>query len=236
MARKSVIITIDGGGACGKSTLAGLLAHKLNYIHLDTGAIYRSIALFLDRQNLSPDSAPDLLAEHLQNLNLRFPCNNSGGFQVELLSATKVPEDLSLSIRAPKISELASAFATLAIIRNRAIELQQKFAREHWGIVADGRDMGTVVFPEATIKFFLSASVEIRAQRRYEELRNQGITASLTEVLEELKIRDQRDKERSLSPLIPAKDAIIIDNSHIDLDTQLTMMLAKISDKIKAND
>lgn len=229
--QEAIIITIDGGVACGKSTLAQLLAQKLDYIHLDTGAIYRAIALFLDRNNLACDADENQISQQLTKLNLYFPPNKSGNFILHLVNSNS-SEDISELIRSPKISQLASIFATLATVRAKATNLQQDFARQYKGIVADGRDMGTVVFPKATVKFFLSASIEVRAKRRYQELKNKNINISYTAVLDELKIRDQRDLQRSLSPLKPADDAIVLENSELDLNSQLEIMYITVQ-KIK---
>lgn len=226
--QESIIITIDGGVACGKSTLARMLAQKLNYIHLDTGAIYRAITLFLIRNNLDETSSEAQISQQLTQLNLQFSPNNSQGQFILHLINSNGREDISELIRLPKISRLASIWASLSTVRNKATSLQHNFAQQYPCIVADGRDMGTVVFPKARLKFFLSASIEVRAQRRYQELKNKNINTSYAEVLEELKIRDQRDSQRSLSPLKPASDAIILENTNLDLDSQLEIMYKAI--------
>lgn len=236
MPTESIVITIDGGVACGKSTLAHRLAQKLAYVHLDTGAIYRSIALFLERHHIQPDSAPELITSTLDKLRLNFPLQGAAmPFRVQLLHSDAPPEELGEIIRLPRIAGLASAFAALQAVRLRATKLQHAFAKAQRAVVADGRDMGTVVFPAATVKFFLTASVEVRAKRRFLEMQAKGIEGDYAEVLAELQLRDARDSARELSPLLPAKDAIIIDNSDLDLEAQIDIMLAQIAAKIQPN-
>ena len=202
MITEAKVITIDGSSASGKGTLAKNIAEKLNWGILDSGAIYRVIGLVAERYDLLNDERA--LIKKLEDIDIQFL---SHGCFVD-------DEDVSEQIRTEKVGKLASNIATFSNLRAEVLDLQRGF-RKAPGLVADGRDMGTVVFPDAEVKFFLEASAEARAQRRYNELKNKGFDVRLPLLLEEILDRDARDRERSVAPLRPADDSILIDSSQL---------------------
>ncbi len=202
MTTEAKVITIDGSSASGKGTLAKNIAEKLNWGILDSGAIYRVIGLVAERYDLLNDERA--LIKKLEDIDIQFL---SHGCFVD-------DEDVSEQIRTEKVGKLASNIATFSNLRAEVLDLQRGF-RKAPGLVADGRDMGTVVFPDAEVKFFLEASAEARAQRRYNELKNKGFDVRLPLLLEEILDRDARDRERSVAPLRPADDSILIDSSQL---------------------
>lgn len=205
-----LIIAIDGPAASGKSTAAKLLAQKLGYVYLDTGAMYRACALAAKRTGISMDDE-GALAELMKDIQLEISFTASEN-QIFLAG-----EDVSAEIRKPEISMLASSISRLKIVRERMVELQRRMGKEG-GVILDGRDIGTVVFPDAELKFFLEAPVELRAQRRYQELLSKGQSAIYDEVISEMKQRDLQDSSRALAPLVAAEDAIIIDTADYGID------------------
>ena len=202
MTTEAKVITIDGSSASGKGTLAKNIADKLNWGILDSGAIYRVIGLVANRYDLLNDERA--LIKKLEDIDIQFL---SHGCFVD-------DEDVSEQIRTEKVGKLASNIATFSNLRAEVLDLQRGF-RKAPGLVADGRDMGTVVFPDAEVKFFLEASAEARAQRRYNELKNKGFDVRLPLLLEEILDRDARDRERSVAPLRPADDSVLIDSSQL---------------------
>jgi len=202
------IITIDGPVASGKSTLSRLLAKRLDYLYLDTGAMYRAVALQAKRRGIDTGDKRKL-QELCQNLDLHF---QSEGEQTKLYLGD---EDISLAIRTPEMDLLSSTISAIREVREAMTGLQRKMAREG-RLVAEGRDMGTIVFPEAEYKFFVTASPKVRAQRRYKERIDRGESVSLEEVDKELKVRDRQDETRPIAPLRPAKDAKIIDTTALN--------------------
>ena len=202
MTTEAKVITIDGSSASGKGTLAKNIAEKLNWGILDSGAIYRVIGLVAERYDLLNDERA--LIKKLEDIDIQFL---SHGCFVD-------DEDVSEQIRTEKVGKLASNIATFSSLRAEVLDLQRGF-RKAPGLVADGRDMGTVVFPDAEVKFFLEASFEARAQRRYNELKNKGFDVRLPLLLEEILDRDARDRERLVAPLRPADDSILIDSSQL---------------------
>ncbi|MCX7793387.1 MAG: (d)CMP kinase [Thermodesulfovibrionales bacterium] len=196
------VITIDGPSGAGKSTVARLLAKRLGYLFLDTGALYRTVALYLKEKNaIQADDAT--IQRLLQECKISYDGENI------LLNSRSV----SSEIRTPEISELSSIVSTKKVVRDFLTELQRKIASGR-DVVAEGRDSGTVVFPEGK-KFFLTASIEERAKRRWKELKEKGIEADIEEVRESMNRRDQRDSTRELAPLKPAESAIIIDTTEL---------------------
>jgi cytidylate kinase len=215
------IITIDGPVASGKSTLSRLAAKKLNFVYLDTGAMYRAVALQAQKHGISLTEAPALW-ELCKNLDLRF---KPDGEKTRLYIGE---EDISLAIRTPEMDMLSSEISAVKEVREAMTDLQRKIGRAG-NLVAEGRDMGTVVFPNAEHKFFLTASIEVRAERRHLERVNRGETVSLNEVEKDLKQRDYQDETRAIAPLRPAKDAIIIDTTALNLDQVLEKILGQIT-------
>ncbi len=208
-----LIIAIDGPAASGKSTTARLLARRLGYVYLDTGAMYRACAL---QARLSGISLEDEAAveQMLRHLDIRV--ETSGEENVILLNG----EDVSQAIRANDISKLSSDISALPAVRYRMVELQRALDARG-GVILDGRDIGTFVFPDADLKFFLTASAEVRARRRWLELRQKGVDKPLAEVRQELEERDRNDAGRALAPLAVAEDAIVVDTGGMSVPEQV---------------
>ncbi|MGB0294653.1 MAG: (d)CMP kinase [Flavobacteriaceae bacterium] len=196
---KRIIIAIDGHASTGKSTLARTLAQQLNYVYIDSGAMYRAVTLYAVKNNLNAEQ----IIDHLDEISISFDVSG----QIFLNE-----ENVSEEIRGMRISERVSEFAAIAPIRQKMIQIQQGYGKDK-GVVMDGRDIGTAVFPEAELKLFMSASPEIRAKRRFEELKlNQDV--SYEEVLKNILERDEKDSSRKTNPLRKATDALVVDNSH----------------------
>lgn len=210
---KRIIIAIDGPAASGKSTTAKLLARKLGYLYLDTGAMYRACALAAKRRKIDIDDK-DALRDMIESIHVLIQNSEQGN--ITLLDS----EDVSIAIREPDISLLASAISAKAIVRTKMVELQREMGKMG-GVILDGRDIGTVVFPEAELKFFIIAPVQIRAERRFLELQKKGLNPIFEEVLQELQKRDKADSSRALAPLIPAQDAIEIDTGPLTIEGQV---------------
>ncbi len=215
------IITIDGPVASGKSTLSRLVARRLNFLYLDTGAMYRAVALQAKRHGVNLTETLTLW-ELCRNLDLRF---RPDGEKTRLYIGE---EDISLAIRTPEMDMLSSEISAIKEVRKAMTDLQRKIGQAG-NLVAEGRDMGTVVFPNAEHKFFLTAPIEVRAERRHHERINRGETVSLNEVQKGLKQRDYQDETRPIAPLRPAKDAKIIDTTALKPDQVLEKILGEIS-------
>ena len=200
----SKVIAIDGPSASGKGTLASNIARELGWATLDSGSIYRAIGLLAGRLGLL-DQESELVLK-LRDFDLRF--ENGSCFLAD--------EDLTQEIRTEEVGKMASAIASFPSLRETVLDLQRDFRRPP-GLVADGRDMGTIVFPNADLKIFLDASAEARAERRYNELKNKGFDVNLPLLLEQMLQRDKKDSERSVAPLIPAEDSILIDSSGLSI-------------------
>lgn len=215
-----MIIAIDGPSGAGKSTLAKRLAKQLGFIYLDTGAMYRALALKVLREgiDLSDDA---LLAEVVSSTDIDLR-ENAGRLEV-LLDG----RDVAGEIRTPEVSQMASRISALKSVRARMLELQQAVG-QRGSLVAEGRDIGTVIFPEAEVKVFLDASARERARRRYQELKAAGREVDFDATLKEMEERDRRDSERALAPLRRADDAMVIDSSDLDADAVAAMVLARI--------
>lgn len=205
---ENFLVAIDGPAGSGKSTIAKLLAKKLGFNHLDTGAMYRAVAVYLHSKGFKPE---DDLHEVLESLEVEYIDG-----QIHL-NGEKICEE---EIRSAKAGELASSFATLPEVREKLTQLQRKIC-ESGNFVVEGRDIGTVVLPHAQVKIFLTASFEERVKRRLEELGRKGIQLSFEDVAKQIEERDQRDSSRDLAPLKPAEDAIIIDTTGKDIDQVL---------------
>jgi len=222
-----LIIAIDGPSGAGKSTLAKRLAKELGFVYLDSGAIYRALALKVLRQGV--DLADDTrLAELVGSTEIDLQ-EKDGRLKV-LLDGMDVADE----IRTPEVSQMASKVSALKIVRERLLDLQRDIARRG-SVVAEGRDIGTVVFPDAEVKIFLHASAEERARRRCAELRAAGRTADLAETLREMAERDKRDSERDLAPLRMADDALRIDSSTVGADELAIRVLSEIGKKARQN-
>lgn len=224
---KKIIVAVDGYSSCGKSTMAKSLALETGYIYVDTGAMYRAVSLFCIRKNLiSKDSIDETgIAQHLDKLQLEFKTNNSGKAEIYLNG-----ENIENEIRSLEVANGASRISTLGFVRRELVR-QQQLMGLHKGIVMDGRDIGTVVFPDAELKIFLTASPEIRAQRRMDEMLAKGEKVNFDEVLENVKERDYRDVNRAESPLRKAVDAIEIDNSNLNLNEQQAIIRTLFAEK-----
>ncbi|MFN3939408.1 MAG: (d)CMP kinase [Chitinophagales bacterium] len=202
---KKIIIAIDGYSACGKSTLAKQLAEKLGYIYLDTGAMYRAVTLYLLRNNIHWND-PETLASALEKITITF--QKIDGNTYTFLNGENVEEEIRNTAVADKVSEVAAVSA----VRKFLVKQQQEFGKQK-GIVLDGRDIGTVVFPNAEVKLFITASMDVRVQRRYLELKNKGMDISPEKVRRNLEKRDFEETTRTDSPLLKATDAVLLDNS-----------------------
>ncbi len=225
--KKDIIIAIDGYASCGKSTLAKQLAQTLGYTYIDTGAMYRAVTLFALRQGLiTTEVDRSGLIAHLPEIKIEFRYNPETGRSETFLNG----ENVEAQIRSMEVSGWVSPVAEIAEVRSHLVALQQTMGKQR-RIVMDGRDIGTVVFPDADLKLFLTASPEERARRRYQELLQKGEKVSYEEVLENVRQRDQIDSNREVAPLKPAPDAIIIDNTNIGIDEQLAMVLALIAER-----
>ena len=210
-------IAIDGPSGAGKSSLAKKLAAAFGFIYVDTGAIYRTVGLAAQRRGIDPKNEAEvqtILPE--LDIGMRY---NTAGEQCMMLNG----EDVSTLIRMPEISLYASDVSAHSSVRSFLLDMQRKFARES-NVIMDGRDIGTVVLPDAELKIYLTADVEARAQRRYLELQQKGVESVYEDVLEEMKLRDWQDMNREVAPLKQAEDAIVVDSSHINFEETFQVM------------
>ncbi len=207
------VITIDGPTASGKGTIARLLAQRLGWHILDSGALYRLVALAADKHRIPLDDV-DSLATLAAHLDVEFVPGEGDEEMKVLLEG----EDVTQELRTETCGNGASKVAALPAVRDALLERQRAFARPP-GLIADGRDMGTVVFPDAVVKIFLTASAEERARRRYNQLKDKGLGVTLDSLLDEIAERDERDRNRAVAPLVPAEDAVVLDTSALDIDT-----------------
>lgn len=228
---KKIVIAIDGHSSTGKSTVAKQLANHLNYIYVDTGAMYRAITLFAHQNNwIEGDSLNEpALVEKLSEVSISFQLNPDTQKSEVFLNGTNVEDQ----IRDLTISSKVSLVAQVPQVREKLVEIQQQMGKEK-GIVMDGRDIGTVVFPNAELKLFMTASPEIRAQRRYEELKSKGDPVSYDDIFENVMHRDKLDSERTHSPLKQADDAVLVDNSKLSQEEQFEFILNLINKKLKS--
>jgi len=217
---KAPVITIDGPSGSGKGTVASRIAESLKFSLLDSGALYRVLGIACDRHGIDL-SDPLAVANLARNLNIHFGRSGEGSVWLD-------HEDVSLVIRTDLGSDMASKVGAIEAAREALFERQRAF-RKAPGLVADGRDMGTIVFPDATLKIFLTASLDARAQRRYKQLIDKGIDAILPALLRDLKERDRRDTERVVSPLKPAEDGIVIDTTDLSIDQVVKQVLEHYS-------
>ena len=219
--KKPFVVTIDGPGGSGKGSLASSVARALDFHLLDSGAIYRLLALKAQRLDIDLDDEDRLLGL-LDDFDIRFETDTQ-----ELAIPYLDGEDVTQSVRLESTGDAASRVARHARVREGLLAVQRAFVKPP-GLVADGRDMGTVVFPKARFKFFLYASVEIRAQRRYKQLINMGLSANIAHLQADMAERDARDQNRNASPLVPAEDALVVESSMMDLDQVTDLVLSHI--------
>jgi len=224
---KKIIITIDGFSSCGKSTLAKDLAKKLNYRYIDTGAMYRAVTLYLLRKGIALSDLEAIDKALASEIKIDFDYDKITGKQITILN----DENVESEIRSPAVADQVSAVSAIKNVRVFLVKQQQALGLEK-GIVMDGRDIGTVVFPQAELKLFLTADEQIRAQRRFAELQGNGIVLSLEEVLSNLQKRDYMDSNREESPLRKADDAIVLDNSYLTQEEQVNWVLAQVESLI----
>lgn len=227
--KKKITIAIDGYSSTGKSTVAKQLASHLNYIYVDTGAMYRAVTLYALNNNIISETVFDKekLINELDNIEITFKYNETKGFAEVLLNSINVEHQ----IRTLKVSNFVSPIATVSEVRKKLVSQQQRLGKDK-GVVMDGRDIGTVVFPDADLKLFMTASAEERAQRRYKELIERGDAVNYEDIYNNVVERDLIDTTRKDSPLVKAKDAIEIDNSQLTLDGQFHTILQLVKDKL----
>ena len=214
---KKIVIAIDGFSSCGKSTFAKEIAARIGYVFIDTGAMYRAVTLYGLRHGAVQDGDVNeaLLIAMLPEIEITFAFNSERGASDIFLNG----ENVEKRIRSIEVSDLVSKVSGIAAVREQLVRQQQQLGRQK-GIVMDGRDIGTVVFPDAELKIFVTASADIRARRRYDELKAKGRPASYDEILKNVEERDYIDQNREVGPLRKAEDAILLDNSHMTIAEQ----------------
>ncbi|RGL00773.1 (d)CMP kinase [Prevotella disiens] len=229
---KKITIAIDGFSSCGKSTMAKDLAREIGYIYIDTGAMYRCVTLFALRNNLFNEDGTikqNELENQIENIKISFKLNKT----TQRPNAYLNGENVENQIRTMEVSSHVSPIATIAAVRSALVAQQQKMGQDK-GVVMDGRDIGTVVFPNAELKIFVTASAEVRAQRRYEELKEKGMEANFDEILKNVEERDYIDSHRKVSPLKKADDAIELDNSNISIAEQKEWLMQQFKKVVGA--
>jgi CMP/dCMP kinase len=228
---RKIIIAIDGHSSCGKSTMAKALAAKTGYVYVDSGAMYRAVSYYCLREGLLKNGVLDepLLKEQLTNIRIHFRPNENGGTDTYLNE-----ENVEGQIRTLAVANEASKISTLRFVREEMVRQQQEMGKQK-GIVMDGRDIGTVVFPKAELKIFVTASAEVRAERRYLELSKKGEIIAFDDVLANVKERDERDQNRTESPLKKAEDALVLDNSFLTPAEQMSWLFVQYERVIEQN-
>jgi len=224
---KKITIAIDGHSSCGKSTMAKDLARTVGYVYVDTGAMYRCVTLYALRNGLFTDDGinEEALRQQMDNIRISFRLNSETGRPDTYLNGELVEND----IRTMEVSSHVSPIAALGFVREAMVAQQQQMGKDK-GVVMDGRDIGTVVFPDAELKIFVTASAEVRAQRRYDELKGKGMEADYADILKNVQERDYIDSHREVSPLRQADDAILLDNSHMTISEQKEWLLARFKE------
>ena len=222
-----IIIAIDGYSSCGKSTLAKQIAKELNYIYIDTGAMYRAVTLYALRNHILNEGHLDVnkLIASLSDIKVSFSYNATTNRSETFLNGENIEEE----IRGMTVSDHVSKIAQVKEVRTKMVEIQRELGKQK-GLVMDGRDIGSVVFPDAELKIFMTADYQVRAKRRYDELKAKGIDISFEDVVKNINSRDMNDTSRVENPLIKAQDAIVIDNSQISQNEQLKMALDYVYD------
>lgn len=228
-----LVIAVDGYSSCGKSTFAKLIAGELGYIYIDSGAMYRAVALYSLRHNLIEDGNIQTLrlVELLNQVEIRFNHNPDTGIQETWLNGEMVEKE----IRGIEVSNIVSKISQIPEVREKMVRLQRKIGSEGC-VVMDGRDIGSTVFPGAVLKIFMTADAEVRARRRYNELIGKGIAADYDEVLKNIRMRDREDETRVVSPLQKAPDAIVLDNSNMTIEEQMEWFREKWKSIVKQHE
>lgn len=229
--KKRLIIAIDGYSSCGKSTFAKMIAKELNYIFIDSGAMYRAVTLYCIRRNFISDKDVNTrgITDELGGINIDFIFNpDINGYETFMNS-----ENVEAEIRSLEVTSHVSRISQIAEVRTRLVELQRQIGAFK-GIVMDGRDIGTVVFPDADIKIFMTASADIRAKRRFDEMKAKGMEVDFEEIRRGIIARDIADENRDISPLRRAEDAIVLDNSRMTVEAQMSWVKDIIERKINA--
>lgn len=225
---KKITIAIDGHSSCGKSTMAKDLARRIGYVYIDTGAMYRAVTLYAMRRGLIPDGHVQAgeLEKEMPGIRITFHLNADTNRPDTYLNGECVERE----IRTMEVSRLVSPIAALPFVRTALVKMQREMGKEK-GVVMDGRDIGTVVFPDAELKIFVTASAEVRAQRRYDELTAKGEKCQYEEILENVKQRDFIDSTRKTSPLRKADDAVVLDNTHMTIAQQANWLMEEFRKK-----
>lgn len=233
MTEKKIIIAIDGHSSCGKSTLAKSLARELGYVYIDSGAMYRAVTLYALRNGWIKNGEPDRqkVIEGLKDIKITFHWDEKTEQNTTFLNGENVEEE----IRQLEVSQNVSPISTIAEVRHEMVK-QQRENGKNKGIVMDGRDIGTVVFPDAELKIFMTASPEIRAQRRFQELKEKGLEVNFEEILKNVEERDSIDSGREVSPLKKADDALVLDNSYLTREEQLQWSLERAKEKMEEDE
>ena len=228
---RKITVAIDGHSSCGKSTMAKDLARRVGYVYVDTGAMYRCVTLYALRHGLFLDDGTiktEELQKSMDDIKITFVFNPETGRPDAYLNGEYVERE----IRSLEVSNHVSPIATLGFVREDMVRQQREMGMEG-GIVMDGRDIGTVVFPNAELKVFVTASAEVRAQRRYDELKQKGMEADYDDILKNVVERDYIDSHREVSPLRQADDALLLDNSHMTIDEQNQWLLERFEEAVK---
>jgi cytidylate kinase len=227
MAMRKIVIAIDGYSSSGKSTMAKTLAHIIGYIYIDSGAMYRAVTLFALRNGWIINGKPNAekIISGLNDMKITFRWDEKTGKNTTFLNGENIEDE----IRKPEVSKYVSPVSTIAEVRKEMVR-QQRENGKNKGIVMDGRDIGTVVFPDAELKVFMMAAPEIRAQRRFLELRDKGLNVNLDDIRANVDERDKIDSSREISPLKKAGDAVILDNSNLTREEQLRWVLEKVKE------
>ena len=230
--KKKLIIAIDGYSSCGKSTFAKIIARELNYIYIDSGAMYRAVTLYCMRRGFIGEGKLDLtgIVQELRDIHIEFVYNPDIAEYETFLNSANVEKE----IRGIEVSACVSNISKISEVRARMVELQRQIG-VFKGIVMDGRDIGTVVFPDADLKIFMTASVDIRAKRRYDELIGKGVSVNFEEIRRNIVARDITDENRDISPLRRADDAVLLDNSRMTVEEQMDWVHRLIEDKVNGS-
>ena len=228
---KKIVIAIDGFSSCGKSTFAKAIAARLGYIFIDTGAMYRAVTLYALEHGAIVDGkvAEDRVVALLPDVNISFRFNAERGASDAYVNGEKVED----KIRSIEVSNMVSHVSSIAQVREKLVAMQQQMGRAR-GVVMDGRDIGTVVFPDAELKIFMTADAQVRAERRYAELKAKGDNVTMEEILENVISRDKADMTREISPLRQAEDAVVLDNSHMSVEEQMAWFMERYEGIVNA--